>query len=109
MLLFQINQGMQDEGLYYLLTLRLVPGIPFFLINFSMGLTQISTLKFFLVSLVGMLPGTALFVNAGSQLSRIDSLSGILSSTVIISFVLIGLLPLLAKKFLAKKKRKVKS
>ena len=92
-----INAGIRKDGVYYLFTLRLIPLFPFFVINLVMGLTPISTLKFFLVSQVGMLPGTLVYVNAGTQIAKLDSLSGILSPALLISFALLGLFPLIAK------------
>lgn len=92
-----INQGLQNEGAFYLFTLRLIPIFPFFLVNLLMGLTSFPVLKFFLVSQIGMLPGTLVYVNAGTELSKIDSLSGILSPAVLLSFSLLGLLPLISK------------
>lgn len=93
-----INAGMEKEGAFYLFTLRLIPAFPFFVINLVMGITRIKVSQFFLVSQIGMLPGTIVFVNAGSQLAAIDSLSGILSPGLMFSFVLLGLFPLIAKK-----------
>ncbi len=101
-----INEGIEKDGPFYLFTLRLIPAFPFFVINLVMGLTPIRTLQFFLVSQVGMLPGTLVYVNAGSQLGQLDSLSGILSPGLIFSFVLLGLFPLLARKGLAFHKRR---
>lgn len=92
-----INQGIEKEGAFYLFTLRLVPVFPFFLINLAMGLTSIRTLPFAFVSLVGMLPGTLAYVNAGTQLARIDSLKEILSLEILLSFAVVGGLPLLSK------------
>lgn len=92
-----INHGIAKDGAFYLFTLRLIPAFPFFLINLAMGLTPIPVKTFFFVSQVGMLAGTAAYVNAGTQLSRIDSLSGILSLDLILSFTALGLLPFLAK------------
>jgi pyruvate/2-oxoglutarate dehydrogenase complex dihydrolipoamide dehydrogenase (E3) component len=92
-----INAGIRKDGTYYLFTLRLIPLFPFFVINLVMGLTPISTLKFFLVSQVGMLPGTLVYVNAGTQIAKIDSISGILSPPLLISFALLGIFPLIAK------------
>ncbi|MBT8130088.1 MAG: FAD-dependent oxidoreductase [Gammaproteobacteria bacterium] len=92
-----INAGVRKDGTYYLFTLRLIPLFPFFVINLVMGLTPISTLKFFLVSQVGMLPGTLVYVNAGTQIAKIDSISGILSPPLLISFALLGIFPLIAK------------
>lgn len=93
-----INDGIEKEGAFYLFTLRLLPIFPFFVINLVMGLTPIKTGTFFIVSQVGMLLGTIIYVNAGTELAQIDSLSGILSPKLIASFVLLGLFPLVAKK-----------
>jgi dihydrolipoamide dehydrogenase len=104
----KIDQGVQRDGAFYLFTLRLVPAFPFFAINLLMGLTSIPVLTFFFVSQVGMLAGTFVFVNAGTQLAQIDSLGGILSPGLIGSFVLLGVFPLIAKKIVdAVKQRKV--
>ena len=92
-----INAGIERDGAFYLFTLRLVPAFPFFIINLVMGLTPMRTLTFALVSQLGMLPGTIVFVNAGTQLARIDSLQAILSPALIGSFVLLGVFPLIAK------------
>lgn len=103
-----INKGMEKEGAFYLFTLRLVPIFPFFLINLLMGLTPIRTWTFYWVSQVGMLAGTIVYINAGTQLARIDSLSGILSPGLMISFAVLGLFPLLGKKIVGwLKKRRV--
>lgn len=99
--LIAVNEGIESEGNYYLFTLRLVPLFPFFIINLVMGLTPIKTVHFFWVSQVGMFLGTVVYVNAGTQLVRLESLSGILSPTLIISFSLLGLLPLITKKILS--------
>jgi pyruvate/2-oxoglutarate dehydrogenase complex dihydrolipoamide dehydrogenase (E3) component/uncharacterized membrane protein YdjX (TVP38/TMEM64 family) len=104
----EINKGVEKEGAFYLFTLRLVPLVPFFVINLLMGLTKMKTLTFYWVSQVGMLLGTAVFVNAGTQLAKIDSLKGILSPGLIGSFVLLGIFPIIAKKIVdGIKKRKV--
>jgi len=95
-----INAGIEKEGAFYLFTLRLIPAFPFFVINLVMGITNIRVMQFFFVSQLGMLPGTIVYVNAGSQLASIDSLAGILSPGLILSFVLLGLFPLLAKKII---------
>lgn len=92
-----INEGVKREGAFYLFTMRLIPVFPFFLINLVMGLTPIKTLTFFFVSLVGMLAGTAAYVNAGTQLGQIESLSGILSPQLLLSLVFLGVLPLISK------------
>jgi uncharacterized membrane protein YdjX (TVP38/TMEM64 family) len=96
--LHAINQGIEKEGAFYLFTLRLVPVFPFFIINLVMGLTPIPTRRFYLVSQLGMLPGTLVYVNAGTQLAQIDSLKGVLSPGLLLSFALLGIFPLLAKK-----------
>nr|WP_242698658.1 bifunctional TVP38/TMEM64 family protein/FAD-dependent oxidoreductase [Alteromonas sp. 5E99-2] len=106
--LASINEGIEREGAFYLFTLRLVPLFPFFVINMLMALTSIRSFTFYWVSQVGMLAGTFVFVNAGTQLAQIDSLSGILSPNLLISFVLLGVFPLIAKAIVNKvKKRKV--
>jgi pyruvate/2-oxoglutarate dehydrogenase complex dihydrolipoamide dehydrogenase (E3) component/uncharacterized membrane protein YdjX (TVP38/TMEM64 family) len=93
-----IDEGIRRDGGFYLFTLRLIPLFPFFLVNLVMGLTPIATRTFYWVSQLGMLAGTAVYVNAGTELARIDSLGGIASPAVIGSFVLLGLFPLVAKK-----------
>ena len=93
-----VNAGMAKDGGFYLFTLRLVPVLPFFVINLAMGLTAIRTWTFYWVSQIGMLAGTLVYVNAGTQLAHIDSLSGILSPALLGSLVLLGLFPLLARK-----------
>lgn len=97
--LTKINKGIEREGAFYLFTLRLVPIFPFFLINLVMGLTPIRTLTYFFVSQLGMLPGTFVYVNAGTELAEITSLKGILSPGLLLSFSLIGVLPLISKWF----------
>lgn len=94
------NAGVEKEGAFYLFTLRLAPVVPFFVINLLMGLTTIKTRTYYWVSQLGMLAGTAVYVNAGTQLAKITSLKGILSPGLLISFTLLGLFPLLAKKAL---------
>ena len=96
-----INAGMAKEGGFYLFTLRLIPIFPFFIINLVMGLTPIRTWTFYWVSQIGMLAGTLVYVNAGTQLAKIDSLQGILSPELLASFALLGLFPLIAKKIVA--------
>ncbi|MCP5249893.1 MAG: FAD-dependent oxidoreductase [Candidatus Accumulibacter sp.] len=93
-----INAGIEKDGGFYLFTLRLVPVFPFFVINLLMGLTPIRTRTFYWVSQLGMLAGTLVYVNAGTQLAKIDSLSGILSPGLLGSFALLGVFPLIAKK-----------
>ncbi len=93
-----INAGVEKEGGFYLFTLRLVPVFPFFMINLLMGLTSMRAGTFYWVSQLGMLAGTLVYVNAGTQLAGISSLSGILSPGLIGSFALLGIFPLIAKK-----------
>ena len=95
-----VNRGVEQEGAFYLFALRLVPAFPFFAINLAMGLTPIGVWTFYWVSQVGMLAGTFVYVNAGKELGRLESLAGILSPTLILSFILLGIFPLLAKKAL---------
>jgi dihydrolipoamide dehydrogenase len=93
-----INAGVEKDGAFYLFALRLVPLFPFFVINAVMGLTRIRTWTYYWVSQVGMLAGTLVYVNLGTQLAHIDSLKGLLSPTLAGSFALLGLFPLVAKK-----------
>jgi len=96
-----VNEGVIREGGFYLFTLRLVPIVPFFMINLLMGLTTMRVGTFYVVSQIGMLAGTAVYVNAGTQLAKIDSLAGILSPALLGSFVLLGIFPLVAKKIVS--------
>jgi pyruvate/2-oxoglutarate dehydrogenase complex dihydrolipoamide dehydrogenase (E3) component/uncharacterized membrane protein YdjX (TVP38/TMEM64 family) len=96
--LADIDRGIDKDGAFYLLTLRLVPVVPFFIINLLMGLTNMKARTFYWVSQLGMLAGTVVYVNAGTQLARIDSPAGILSPALIGSFVLLGVFPLIARK-----------
>jgi pyruvate/2-oxoglutarate dehydrogenase complex dihydrolipoamide dehydrogenase (E3) component/uncharacterized membrane protein YdjX (TVP38/TMEM64 family) len=106
--LADIDRGIERDGAFYLFTLRLVPVFPFFAINLLMGLTAMKVRSFYWVSQLGMLAGTLVYVNAGTQLAQIRSLQGILSPGLIGSFVLLGLFPLLAKKIVdALQRRKV--
>ncbi len=106
--LTEINRGVEKDGAFYLFTLRLVPLVPFFVINLVMGLTKMKAVTFYWVSQLGMLAGTAVFVNAGTQLAQIDSLKGILSPGLVGSFVLLGIFPLIARKVVeAVQRRKV--
>ena len=106
--LAEINKGIERDGAFYLFTLRLIPLVPFFVINLVMGLTKMKARTFYGVSQIGMLAGTLVYVNAGTQLAQIDSLRGILSPGLLGSFVLLGLFPLIARKIVeAIKKRKV--
>ena len=92
-----IDRGVEKDGAFYLLTLRLIPVFPFFLINLAMGLTAMRLIPYALVSQIGMLPGTLVYVNAGTQLARIESTADILSPALLGSFLLLGLFPLIAK------------
>ncbi|MCB1176786.1 MAG: FAD-dependent oxidoreductase [Leptospiraceae bacterium] len=92
-----INKGIEKDGVFYLLTLRLIPAFPFFLINLVMGITKISLLNFFWASQLGMLAGTIVFVNAGTQLANINSTKDILSIPIILSFVALGIVPIIIK------------
>ncbi len=106
--LADMDKGIQKDGAFYLFTLRLIPVVPFFVINLLMGLTKMKAWTFYWVSQLGMLAGTAVYVNAGTQLGQIDSLQGILSPGLLGSFVLLGLFPLIARKVIeAVQKRKV--
>lgn len=91
-----IDAGIAREGAFYLFSLRLIPLFPFFVVNAAMGLTAMPLGTFYAVSQLGMLPGTAVYVNAGAQLGRLTSLSGIVSPGLLVSFVLLGLFPLAA-------------
>ena len=94
----KINQGIKDEGLLYLLFLRLSPIFPFFVINLTFGLTHMKWTNFYWISQLGMLPATILFVNAGVQLAQINDVKDILTLNVIISFSALGLLPIITKR-----------
>jgi uncharacterized membrane protein YdjX (TVP38/TMEM64 family) len=97
----KVNEGIEKEGAFYLFTLRLIPVFPFWMINLVMGLTKMSLFKFYWVSQIGMLPGTMVYVNAGKELAKIESIKGILSPSLIISFALIGIFPITVKKLVA--------
>jgi pyruvate/2-oxoglutarate dehydrogenase complex dihydrolipoamide dehydrogenase (E3) component/uncharacterized membrane protein YdjX (TVP38/TMEM64 family) len=106
--LADINAGVNREGGFYLFTLRLIPVVPFFLINLLMGLTRMKVWTYYWVSQIGMLAGTAVYVNAGTQLAQLDSVKGILSPALLGSFVLLGIFPLIARRIVAAvQKRKV--
>jgi len=92
-----LNKGIEKDGSFYLFSIRMVPLFPFFVVNLLMGLTAIRTTSFYLASQAGMLIGTAVYVNAGSELSQISSLSGLVSPPVLGSLVLLGVFPLIAK------------
>lgn len=92
-----IDAGLARDGAFYLFSLRLIPVVPFFAVNLLMGLTPIRTLTFYGVSQLGMLPGTAVYVNAGTQLAALDGLSGIVSPPLLASFALLGVFPWIAR------------
>lgn len=96
-----VNEGLEKEGAFYLFSMRLIPVIPFWLVPLLMGLTKMPLRTFFWVSQIGMLPGTIVYVNAGKELAKIDSLSGILSPGLILAFVILGLFPIATKKIMA--------
>ncbi len=97
----QLDQGIQKDGAFYLFTLRLIPAFPFFLVNLGLGLTSIKVTTFYWVSQIGMLLGTAVYVNAGTELATLTSVNGILSPSLIGSFIMIGLLPLVTRKIIS--------
>ena len=97
----RINEGMAADGEFYLFALRLVPAVPFFVVNLAMGLTRIRLWTFWWVSQIGMLAGTVVYVNAGSELAKIESLGDVVSPTLLVSFALLGILPIVAKKGVA--------
>ena len=98
--LTKINAGFETEGAFYLFALRLVPAFPFFMVNIVTALMSIKTWTFYWVSQLGMLPGTAVYVYAGTQLAQIESLSDIVSPSLLIAFALLGVFPLIAKKLI---------
>ncbi len=101
----RINAGMEEEGGWYLFTLRLIPVFPFFVINLAMGLTRIKISTYYWVSQLGMLPATLIYVNAGKELGKLETAAGILSPSLIASFILIGLFPITVKKIVARLKK----
>lgn len=100
-----IDDGIARDGAMYLFTIRLIPLFPFFVVNLLMGLTRIKTRTYYWVSQIGMLPATVVFVNAGTQISKIDSTAGLLSPTLIGSFVLLGIFPWIARGLVAAVKK----
>jgi uncharacterized membrane protein YdjX (TVP38/TMEM64 family) len=94
----RVNRGLAEDGPYYLFALRLVPVFPYFLVNLIMGLTRLPLRTFFWVSQLGMLPGTAVYVNAGTQLAKIRSIADVLSPEIAGSLALLGLFPLVGRK-----------
>ena len=100
--LHTVNDGIEKEGAFYLFSLRLIPIFPFFIINLLMGLTTMPIRTYFWVSQLGMLPATIVYVNAGNELAKIDSLTGILSPSLFASFAVLGLFPLTVKKLMGR-------
>ena len=98
--LSKINRGIKENGSYYLFFLRVVPVFPFFLINVLFGISKMPAIKFFIISFVGMIPGILLYVNAGSQISKINSVSEIYNLNILLSVFIIGIFPLVIKKVL---------
>ena len=98
--LVAINNGIEKEGAFYLFTLRLIPIFPFWAINLLMGLTKFPLFKFYWVSQIGMLAATIVYVNAGNELGKVNSVSDILSLNLLISFIVLAVFPLLVKKIL---------
>ena len=102
-----VNRGIENEGAFYLFSLRLSPLFPFFVINLLMGLTTMPVRTYFWVSQLGMLPGTIVYVNAGKELAGIDSLAGIASPGLLVSFAVLGIFPIAAKKLLSFYRKRV--
>lgn len=102
-----INRGIEQDGSFYLFTIRMVPIFPFFMVNLLMGLTPIGIVPYYIASQTGMFLVTAVYINAGSELAQITSLSGLVSLPVILSLVLVGVFPLFAK-FLINTLKRVK-
>ncbi len=101
-----VSEGIEKKGALFLFTLRMIPVFPFWLINLLMGLTAMPLRTFYLVSQIGMLPGTIVYVNDGTELAKINSISGLLSFRLILSFAVLGVFPITAKKLLALYKSK---
>ncbi|MEG1211416.1 MAG: VTT domain-containing protein [Leclercia sp.] len=101
-----LNAGIEREGSFYLFALRLVPGFPFFLVNLLSGITTLSAARFWWVSFIGMLPARLVFLHAGQQLSTLQSVGDILSLNMLLTFALIGLLPLISRRLLTRYKHK---
>lgn len=103
-----INKGLMEEGAFYLFTLRMIHIIPFFIVNYAMGVTRIRLRTYLWATSLAMLPGTFIFVNAGVQFSQVESVRDILSWQVLGSLALLGLFPLAAKKIVNTVEKKVK-
>ena len=106
--LVAVNAGLAKDGAFYLFSMRLVPVIPFFMINLVMGLTPMKTRTYYWVTQLGMLAGVLVYVNAGTQLAEVDDLSDVFSPALIGSLALLGVLPLLGKKVLGLIRRRVR-
>jgi len=98
--LLKFNEGFKKEGAFYLFAIRLTPIFPFFIVNIVMGLLQITTIKFYFISQIAMLPATLLYVYAGVQISTLKSISDITSPELLILLFLIGIFPILSKKLI---------
>ncbi len=103
-----LNDGFKKEGAFYLFTLRVVPAFPFFLVNILASIMPVKIVHFYGISQLGMLPGTIVYVFAGTELAKISSISGILSPTLFIAFILLGLFPIMAKKIIHQLRNKKK-
>lgn len=99
----KIKEGMVKDENVYLLSLRLIPIFPFFAINALMGLTRISVLKYYIISQLGMLPGTAVYINAGNGLKSINKLQDVMKLDVLFSLILLGIFPIIIKRLMRKK------
>ena len=105
----QVNRGVDEEGAFYLFGLRVVPVVPYFVVNFVMALTPIRLWTYYWVTQLGMLPGTILYVNSGKELGKLQSASGILSWSLMLSLVALGLFPLVAKKLVNVVRTRIRS
>lgn len=98
-----IKEGISKNEVYYLLSLRLIPMFPFYAINAVMGLTSIGVFKYYIVSQLGMLLGTAVYVNAGKSLNEINQIQDIMRFDILITLILMGILPIIVMQFKKKK------
>ncbi|MGK0367120.1 MAG: putative membrane protein YdjX (TVP38/TMEM64 family) [Thermoproteota archaeon] len=98
----KVNEGFEKNGGYYLSTIRLIPMIPFFLVNLLMGLTTIKVRKYYLISQLSMLPATVIYFNFGMQLSKVNKLSDVFSPVILLSLTLLGIFPILVKMLINK-------
>jgi uncharacterized membrane protein YdjX (TVP38/TMEM64 family) len=96
-----LNEGLERDGAFYLFTVRMIPAFPFFIVNLLMGLTKIRVATYYWVSQLGMLAGTIVYVNAGTQLAQIETTAGLLSPALIGSFVVLAIFPWIAKAIIA--------